>query len=110
MRGGRGAGGPRVGGAGRGAGAGRGGGDGPRRGTAPRANYRLIVDNLSERTSWQVGLVCCLSSGFLKYLDTFYWSMFTVLSQKVETGLRELVPAAKGSQDTESRYSLWQLQ
>ena len=34
------------------------GGDrgGPRRGTAPgpRTNYRIVVDNLSRRTSWQV--------------------------------------------------------
>ncbi len=30
--------------------------DRPRRGTAPgpRTNYRIIVENLSSRTSWQV--------------------------------------------------------
>ena len=38
-----------------------GGRDGPRRGTAPgpRTNYRIIVDNLSRRTSWQV----CVKEG-----------------------------------------------
>ena len=39
-----------------------GGRDGPRRGTAPglRTNYRILVDNLSRRTtSWQVGRYVC---------------------------------------------------
>ena len=44
---------------------GGGGGGGAGRRPGPRTNYRLVVDNLASRTSWQARFFCHFIAGLL---------------------------------------------